>query len=222
MKLILSNKEEVNIEPGASLSRISSVIGNYAELDSLEKNLTRENLKEVKFVEEDVTVSTFADMCTTDPLFTITKKDGNTVVTFGIRKLTENELQENDVKTAISYLNDEQALTVKDLFEEWNPEGIAYSVGDRVKYNEKLYKCLQAHTSQSTWDPIVAPSLWVEILPGQEGTEPGEWKQPESTNPYKKGDKVTHNGKTWESLVDGNVWEPGAQGSEALWKDVTE
>ena len=222
MKLILSNKEEVNIEPGASLSRISSVIGNYAELDSLEKNLTRENLKEVKFVEKDVTVSTFTDMCTTDPMFTITKKDGNKVVTFGIRKLTENELQENDVKTAISYLNDEQALTIKDLFEEWNPEEIAYTAGDRVKYNEKLYKCLQAHTSQANWDPIVAPSLWAEILPGQEGTEPGEWKQPESTNPYKKGDKVTHNGKIWESMVDGNVWEPGTQGSEALWKEVTE
>ena len=29
-----------------------------------------------------------------------------------------------------------------------------------------------------------------------------EWEQPGSTNGYSKGDKVTHNGKTWESLVD--------------------
>lgn len=222
MKLIFKNKEEVTIEQGASLNRISAMIGNYAELDSLEKNLTRENLKEVKFVEEDVTVATFTNMCTMDPLFTIAKRERNTVVTFGIRRLTENELQENNVKTAISYLTDEQALTVKDLFEEWNQESIAYTVGDRVKYNGKLYKCLQAHTSQTTWDPIVAPSSWSEILPGQEGTEPGEWQQPASTNPYKKGDKVIHNGKTWESLIDGNVWEPGAQGSETLWKEVTE
>lgn len=37
-------------------------------------------------------------------------------------------------------------LKTKCLFEEWKPEGIAYTAGDRVKYNEKLYKCLQAHT----------------------------------------------------------------------------
>ena len=36
------------------------------------------------------------------------------------------------------------------------------------------------------------------------------------------GDRVKHNGKTWESLVDNNVWEPGAQGTEALWKVVEE
>ncbi|WP_350308143.1 carbohydrate-binding protein [[Ruminococcus] torques] len=46
------------------------------------------------------------------------------------------------------------------------------------------------------------------------------WEQPNSTNPYKKGDRVTHKGKTWESLVDSNVWEPGAVGSESLWKEV--
>ena len=46
------------------------------------------------------------------------------------------------------------------------------------------------------------------------------WVQPDSTNPYAKGDKVTHIGKTWESLVDNNVWEPGAVGTENLWKEV--
>ncbi len=38
------------------------------------------------------------------------------------------------------------------------------------------------------------------------------WKQPDSTNPYAKGDKVTHKGFTWISDIDGNVWEPGAYG----------
>ena len=47
-----------------------------------------------------------------------------------------------------------------------------------------------------------------------------EWEQPGSTNGYSKGDKVTHNGKTWESLVDNNVWEPGVIGTESLWKEV--
>ena len=43
-----------------------------------------------------------------------------------------------------------------------------------------------------------------------------EWEQPDSTNPYSKGDKVTHNGKTWVSDVDNNVWEPGVYG----WSEV--
>lgn len=42
------------------------------------------------------------------------------------------------------------------------------------------------------------------------------WEQPESTNPYMAGDKVTHGGKTWVSTVDDNVWEPGVYG----WEEV--
>ena len=40
------------------------------------------------------------------------------------------------------------------------------------------------------------------------------WEQPESTNPYMKGDKVTHAGRTWVSTIDNNVWEPGVYGWE--------
>lgn len=39
-----------------------------------------------------------------------------------------------------------------------------------------------------------------------------EWVQPDSTNPYMAGDKVTHNGKTWVSDIDNNVWSPGEYG----------
>lgn len=38
---------------------------------------------------------------------------------------------------------------------------------------------------------------------------------------YQQGDKVTHNGKTWESLFAGeNVWEPGTLGTEGLWTEI--
>ena len=109
-------------------------------------------------------------------------------------------------------MTDEQALECADIYPEWDGNGKVYSVGDRLTYNEKLYKCLQSHTSQLAWTPTAAPSLWAEILPGQDGTAIGEWEQPDSTNPYMRGDKVTHNGKTWESTIDGNVWEPGVYG----------
>lgn len=116
-------------------------------------------------------------------------------------------------------LTDEQAATVQELFKPWNAES-TYAVGDRVRYGGELYRCLTAHTSQAAWTPTDAPSLWAKVLTDPSGAIL-PWVQPDSTNPYAKGDKVTHNGKTWESLVDNNVWEPGVTGTESLWKEVS-
>lgn len=119
-------------------------------------------------------------------------------------------------------LTDEQAVQVKAIYPAYDPNGVAYAKDFKATYNGELYKCLQAHTSQADWNPENSPSLWAKVLAGQEGTGIGEWEQPDSTNPYMTGDQVTHNGKTWESLVDNNVWEPGAQGTEALWQQIEE
>ena len=115
-------------------------------------------------------------------------------------------------------VDDETAVLVPNLFDIWS-DSKHYEKDERVTYNGTLYKCLQAHDAQADWTPTDAPSLWAKVLPGQSG-EIGEWEQPGSTNGYKTGDKVTHNGKTWESTADNNVWEPGAVG--APWKEVTE
>ena len=90
-------------------------------------------------------------------------------------------------------------------------------------YGGVLYKCLQAHTGQSDWTPTAAPSLWAKVLVetdehGQQ-TAIKEWEQPDSTNPYSKGDKVTYKGKTYESSIDSNVWSPEAY--PAGWTEVT-
>ena len=119
-------------------------------------------------------------------------------------------------------LTDEQAVQVKAIYPVYDPNGVSYAKDFKATYNGELYKCLQAHTSQADWTPENAPSLWAKVLAGQEGTGVGEWEQPDSANPYMTGDQVTHNGKTWESLVDNNIWEPGAQGTESLWKVVDE
>ena len=113
-----------------------------------------------------------------------------------------------------SMLTDEQALEVPGLFPAWNAEA-TYAVGDRVKYNGTLYRCLTAHTAQDAWTPTDAPSLWAKVLTDPSG-EILPWEQPDSTNPYAKGDKVTYNGKTWISSVDNNVWKPGEYG----WDEV--
>lgn len=111
-------------------------------------------------------------------------------------------------KAAIS-LDDSDALEAKQLYPNWSGEGIQYAVGDRVRYNEVLYKVLQAHTSQQGWTPIAAPSLFAKVLIPQPDVIP-EWEQPDSTNAYMKGDKVSFEGHIYESAIDNNVWSPSA------------
>ena len=109
---------------------------------------------------------------------------------------------------------DEQALKASALYPKWKV-GTDYQKDERVLYNNILYKVLTDHTSQADWTPDVAPSLFTKVLIPDKNVIP-EWEQPESTNPYSKGDKVTHNGKTWLSTIDGNVWEPGVYGWEEI------
>lgn len=109
-------------------------------------------------------------------------------------------------------LSDETALDYKELYPQWLTDH-AYVIGDRVRYSETLYKCVQAHTSQSDWTPDITPALWVVVSID----EWPEWRQPTGAqDAYSFGDKVSHNGKHWISDYDNNVWEPGAFGwSEA-------
>lgn len=97
------------------------------------------------------------------------------------------------------------------VYDEWSADGVAYTLNDIRQYNGLLYRCVQAHTSQATWTPEAAASLWTRIAdPAQEWPE---WIQPTGAhNAYAKGAKVSHNGKHWISDVDANVWEPGVYG----------
>ena len=112
-------------------------------------------------------------------------------------------------------VSDEQAAQMSSLFDAWGGGGVAYKVGDRVRYDDLLYKCLTDHTSQESWAPDAAPSLWVRI--DDPVIEWPEWRQPAGAHDaYAKGAKVSHNGKHWISDVDNNVWEPGVYG----WTEV--
>ena len=128
------------------------------------------------------------------------------------RPLTESEVSRLIIAQQINTLtvDDNTALRMVEYYP--TPDAASYAAGDRIQYNGKLYKCLQAHTAQADWNPVDAPSLWAEALAGQDGTEIGEWVQPDSTNPYMRGDKVNYKGKLYESEVDNNVWAPGVYG----------
>lgn len=140
------------------------------------------------------------------------------------QQISDMQAQNYSMRKAMTFaavtFTDEQAAQVPELYDIWNGNGVQYEVGVRVNYNRTMYKVLQNHTSQPDWAPDAAPSLFAEVLVPEPEAGPVGWEQPGSTNPYMKGDKVIHNGKTWESQVDNNVWEPGAVGTETLWKEV--
>lgn len=118
----------------------------------------------------------------------------------------------DSISLATTYLSDEQAESVTNLYPLWEV-GVSYAVGDRRQYDGLLYRCVQAHTSQADWIPPAVPALWVRTW-----TEPyPEWVQPTGAHDaYNKGDKVSHNGLHWESNIDANVYEPGVYG----WTEV--
>ena len=145
----------------------------------------------------------------------------NYVVT--AKPLTKEEQLENQRNLALTLfaetLSDAQALQVPMLFDEFDGNGVAYEVGKRVLYNDILYKVIQAHTSQADWTPVAAPSLFAKVINETiDGSIP-EFEQPDSTNPYMKGDRVIFNGKVYESLIDNNVYSPSDY--PAGWKEIT-
>ena len=118
-------------------------------------------------------------------------------------------------KAAIS-LSDEDALNGVELFPTWKIDA-QYVLDDRVRYNERLYKCVQAHTSQQDWAPDVTSALWTEVA--EPGTIP-VWRQPTGAqDAYMTGDKVwfpEENTTVYVSTVDYNTWAPNVYG----WEEV--
>lgn len=120
------------------------------------------------------------------------------------------------IEKASAGLPDEDALEAVELFPAW-AAGVAYAVYQRIRYGDKLYRCVQAHTAQTDWTPDQTPALWTEVA------KPGEipvWRQPTGAqDAYMTGDKVHYpdaEGPVYVSTVDNNVWEPDVYGWEVL------
>lgn len=149
---------------------------------------------------------------TTDEIIEMQKQRAAFETAERTRPLTAWEVTDMLIKQQINTLivDDNTALRMTEFYPEWASD-TAYSAGYKVQYGGTLYKCLQAHTAQADWTPDASPSLWAKVLIPDPDVIP-EWEQPDSTNPYMTGDKVTHNGKTWVSDIDNNVWTPGVYG----------
>lgn len=228
--LKLTDGSSLDVAITSSGSSLVFVLDNFAACDQLVQQIKTSALVSL----DDVSLTGKA--ITT---ITATKTAGGVQLTFALSDTTKQQTLDDitggiaggsvssDIQQIVDLakkgrdsLSDADAAGYAEYFPEWSPNSVAYKTGDRVQYGGKLWKVSSDHTSQANWNPADAHSLFAEILPGQSGTPIGEWKQPDASNTYSKGDKVTYNGKTYESTIDNNAWSPEAypQG----WKEITE
>lgn len=119
------------------------------------------------------------------------------------------------IDTAGAMLTDEQALTVIDLYDEWNGNYVQVYNGEdgehpqtKVQRLGDLYKCNISHVTQPDWPPELTPNLWTKIA------APGEYREIKdgmlSTEAFAKGEIGWWKEKDnlYESLFDGNVYTP--------------
>ena len=88
------------------------------------------------------------------------------------RPLSFSEVQEMLVRQQINTLtvDDNTALRMVEFYPEWSA-GQAYTAGYKAHRGGKLWRCLQAHTAQTGWEPENAASLWTEICESHDGTK---------------------------------------------------
>ena len=88
------------------------------------------------------------------------------------RPMTESEVSRLLIAQQINTMtvDDNTALRMVEFYPEWAAD-MAYTVGYKVQYGGKLWRCLQAHTSQTGWEPENAPALWTEICETHNGTQ---------------------------------------------------
>lgn len=113
------------------------------------------------------------------------------------RPLTAEEVTAMLIKQQINTLNvdDNTALRMTAFYPEWT-ENTEYTTGYKVQRSGRLWRCLQAHTSQAGWEPENAASLWTEICESHSGTL-------EDPIPY-SGNMALESGKYYSQ--DGKVY----------------
>ena len=113
------------------------------------------------------------------------------------RPLTESEVSRMLIAQQINTLTvgDNTALRMVAFYPEW-AENTEYTAEYKVQRNGKLWRCIQAHTSQAGWEPENAASLWTEVCESHAGTL-------EDPIPY-SGNMALESGKYY--MQDGKVY----------------
>ena len=114
------------------------------------------------------------------------------------RPLTESEVSQMLIAQQINTLDvdDNTALRMTKFYPSWDA-GVDYTAGHKIQHGGKLWRCLQAHTSQKGWEPSTATAaLWEQICETHSGT-------PDDPIPY-DGNMALEAGKYY--MQDGAVY----------------
>ena len=87
------------------------------------------------------------------------------------RPLTTEEVTAMLIRQQVNSLtvDDNTALRMLTFYPEWASD-TDYTAGYKVQRGGKLWRCIQAHTSQAGWEPENAASLWTEVCETHAGT----------------------------------------------------
>ena len=87
------------------------------------------------------------------------------------RPLTAEEVTAMLIRQQINGLtvDDNTALRMREFYPEW-AAGVDYTAGYKAQRGGRLWRCVQAHASQTGWEPENAPALWTEICETHGGT----------------------------------------------------
>lgn len=87
------------------------------------------------------------------------------------RPLTEAEVSRMLLTQLVNSLavDDNTAVRMMAFYPGWVP-GTAYETGYKVQHGGRLWRVLQAHTSQAGWEPVNTPALWEQINEAHDGT----------------------------------------------------
>lgn len=69
----------------------------------------------------------------------------------------------------VAQQTDEEALENIELFPTWQSKiGVQVNQGDRLYFDDKLFKVLQTHAPQEDWRPDTTASLYVQVVADEE------------------------------------------------------
>jgi len=126
-------------------------------------------------------------------------------------KLSSKRVLREQMAAKLNDLPDDELDTVTYLYEEWSGEGLAVEVDELQRRNGKLWRALQAHTTQPEWPPEAVPALWARVR--ESGTE---WFAGEQVE---VGTVRTYQGTSYTALQAHTTqlgWEPPSVPS--LWE----